>query len=142
MTTSPDTELTITFPYLPDPELCGNQRGGWHWRVNRLADAKSNAVILAKEAMQALGHKPGGLALFFDSAILRIEFQMPDLRYRDLDNLVFGCKAWIDGCIAAGVLETDDWRSLRGVAATAVYAPKQPLTIFTFLEVGENDNVK
>lgn len=133
--------VITTFPLLP-PRGLQDKEGDEKARLKLFNAEVDRGCAFARAAMWDRGHG-GELARmpFFDAAILRIEFQMPDQAERDLDKLIKGCKAWIDGCIVAGVLASDDWRSLRGVAATAVYAPNHPLTTLTFVEVGENDNI-
>ena len=42
-----------------------------------------------------------------EKAHLTITFHAADKRRRDIDNLLSGCKAYIDGLVAAGVIEDD-----------------------------------
>lgn len=46
------------------------------------------------------------------TALVEIEFVLPDERDRDFDNLLAGTKPLMDGCVAAGAIADDGMRTL------------------------------
>lgn len=92
--------MIIEFPY-PDKSLMPNRKNGSHW--SKTKDAKVNAMNeafwITKQAVKAFKFKQEKLAL-------TITYIQNDKRHRDLDNLLAGSKAILDGMAKA--LGVDD----------------------------------
>ena len=99
--------LHFDLPWLPPAEVRGNSRA--HWNTRRLAVAK----LRESGHTHALdtGHEPLG------PACIRFEFRHWKAK-TDLDNLIIGMKAWIDGLVDAGLIQDDSGDLLQHDGAT------------------------
>jgi crossover junction endodeoxyribonuclease RusA len=102
--TGPLREVVITLP-AGLPLLSLNDRKHWAAR-NTVAQALKTASWAA-----ALAAKAPRL----ECAEVTVEYQPPDRRRRDPDNLPAAGKPLIDGLVAAKVLPDDDSRHVTGV---------------------------
>jgi len=103
---NPPSEWTVILP-AGLPVLSPNQRLHWAERNRRFQALKKAAWAMAlKSAIPSL-----------DRARLVIEYQPPDHRLRDADNVPAASgKPCIDGLVAARVLPRDDARHVTQVA--------------------------
>ena len=94
--------MRIIIPNLPPRDASPNARV--HYM--KLANVKRNqkdvmiASVLEMPSMDRPDEPMG-------KAHLTITFHAADKRRRDIDNLLSACKAYIDGLVAAGVIEDD-----------------------------------
>jgi crossover junction endodeoxyribonuclease RusA len=88
------------------PLLNANQRLHWAVRNRHTQDIKDHAWARAKQAkVPVLGR-----------VAITVEYQPPDRRRRDADNLAPTGKAAIDGLVLAGVLPDDDSKHVTAVS--------------------------
>ena len=94
--------MRITIPGLPARDASPNARV--HYM--KLANVKRNQkdVMMATVLEMPSMDRPDEP---MEKAHLTITFHAADKRRRDIDNLLSGCKAYIDGLVAAGVIEDD-----------------------------------
>lgn len=92
--------MIIELPF-PDSDLMPNRKNGRHWGATKSIkdSAISQGFYLTKAA--AAGSK-----FRQDKIALTITFVQSDKRHRDLDNLLAGSKAYLDG--VARALGIDD----------------------------------
>jgi hypothetical protein len=95
--TTPDPR-TFVIELPPGLELL-SLNGRYHWAER----ARRNATL--KKAAWAMAVKTKIPAL--ERASLLVEYQPPDARPRDADNLALAAKACLDGIVAASVLPSD-----------------------------------
>lgn len=107
--------------YLPFPpaELSPNARKHWRSVAPHKAAYKDACYYLTKQAMPPIWEVP------FVDLPLKVTFMQPDMRSRDVDNMLASIKAAIDGfALALGVNDrqfkpiTVDW--MRGKKPGAV----------------------
>lgn len=93
--------LEIVLPY-PPKELMPNRKNGNHWAKTHKVKQETMQICftLTKEAMQ------GALFPKSDTYPLEIIFMQPDMRKRDLDNLLASAKCSLDS--VAQALKIDD----------------------------------
>lgn len=89
---------TLIMPWPALRELSPNWRGHWSGK------AKAKKKLRAAWAAAAL--EQGVRRMLVPALAVRLEFVPPDMRARDLDNLLASCKAGLDGL--ADVLGVDD----------------------------------
>lgn len=96
-----------------------NRRNGKHWTATASPKAgqKTDAYMLTMEAMQKTGRQE-----WAEHIPLSLLFLMPDKRRRDLDNLLAGSKALIDGMAQA--LGVDD-RRFKPILCDWAMGPKE-----------------
>jgi crossover junction endodeoxyribonuclease RusA len=99
-------EVTIELPSLPLLSL--NDRAHWTIRNGRAQVLKKAAWLMALKAK----------APHLQRAEITVEYQPPDKRRRDPDNLAPTGKAALDGLVLAGVLPDDDARHVTVVRYT------------------------
>lgn len=100
-------ETTLALP--PGlPLLNANQRLHWAVKNRRAQDLKRAAWAASKN----------GKVLSTDKASITVEYQPPDRRRRDADNLAPTGKACIDGLVLAGVIPDDDHTHVTSVSYT------------------------
>ena len=97
--------LVIEIEHLPYEELSPNAR--LHW--SKVAAFRK----VAREEIGWLAKAKWGQQPAMDLAELRYQFNLPDKRCRDVDNLIASCKAFQDGLIDAGVIVYDDAQHLK-----------------------------
>ena len=116
-------EVILIFPCLPPSELMPNRLRTLHWAVRARvqAEARQEGFLVAMEG------KDGWTAP--EHAVISYEFHWKDKRKRDLDNLVSGCKAWLDGIVQSGVLLGDDAYHLS--IGSVTYSPGKNETVIT-----------
>lgn len=93
--------MIIELPF-PDSRLSPNRKNGTHW--SKTDEVKKQAFEYAYYATQEAiaSQKFSGIPIE-----LEMIFVAPDLRKRDLDNMLASSKAYIDGMCAA--LKIDDY---------------------------------
>ena len=85
--------LTITLPW-PDPALSPNSRDRWG-KIKAVSIARNYAYLLACEQPEYIG---AGVPL-----MVVMQFNPPDNKHRDLDNMIAMMKSAVDGiCLAKG----------------------------------------
>ena len=82
-----------------------NDRTHWAARHRRSQSLKKAAWAMALQAKIPV----------LERVVIVIEYQPPDRRWRDPDNVAPSAKALIDGCVAAGCLINDDSRYVAEV---------------------------
>ncbi len=82
-----------------------NDRTHWAARHRRSQALKKAAWAMALQAKIPV----------LERVVIVIEYQPPDRRWRDPDNVAPSAKALIDGCVAAGCLVNDDSRYVAEV---------------------------
>ena len=100
--------LRIDLPWLPPAILRGNSRAGhWAQRHRAASSMRDSGYVHALEA----GHEP------FQRACVRFEFR--HWKTIDLDNLIMGCKPFLDGLLVdSGLLPDDSGEYLSHCGAT------------------------
>lgn len=130
-------EFTIELP--PGlPLLSLNDRKHWAARNAATRRLKEAAWAMALKARSS----PEFVARPMDRAVITVEYQPPDRRRRDPDNLAPAGKALIDGLVAAKVLPDDDGKHVAAVRY--VIGPLYPLhprgrVILHVREIGEQE---
>lgn len=81
--------------------------GRYHWAERN----RRNAALKKAAWAMAVNAKVPALA----AAAITVEYQPPDARHRDADNLALAGKACIDGIVAAKVLPSDTREYVRSV---------------------------
>lgn len=107
--------MIVRLPF-PDASLMPNRKNGKHWSAAYAPKAAQHdaAYYTTKQAMQDWKAPEGNIAL-------SLLYLTPDKRHRDLDNLLAGSKALIDGMARA--LGVDDKR-FRPILIDAAPGPK------------------
>ena len=94
--------FTIVLPY-PDPAIHSHNTGHWGNKAGAIKAAKERAMVYAIAAgagQQNIQRARVDYLVFF-----------PDDLHRDLKNLTgSGCKPYLDGFVAVGVLVGDNWQ--------------------------------
>ena len=91
--------MKIELGHLPDPDLSPNKRLHWRPRAKAIKDAKEEAIGRVHE--QGRPTKP------YERAHITITWVAKDKRRRDIDNLFASMKPYIDGLVAARLIEDD-----------------------------------
>jgi hypothetical protein len=90
------TSITVTLPF-PDKALSPNSRNKWD-KVKATDEAKGWAYLAIRQNYLVFDNPPFPADA---NLIASFVFLPPDDRYRDLDNMVAMCKAYIDGIFDA-----------------------------------------
>lgn len=106
--------IKVVFPELPYLELRSNFHGTnyWYKRAEVSKIAREEAFLLGKEVH---------LAKAFEMCEIEEVFIVPTRRRVDVEGLMGGCKAWIDGLKDAGIIRDDDWQHVRRLSGRVVY---------------------
>lgn len=107
--------VVIDLPW-PSPKLHAHAKGTWRVKAKATKDARLLAGYVAKQE----GVKIAG------RATVEYVFYVGDKRKRDEVNMMQACKAYLDGCIDAGVVEGDDWMTLHTQGVRVFLRPGQP----------------
>ena len=99
-------KYSLTIPEVPPKEVRGNSRA--HWRTVRKINRqrREEARLLILELMQGKG-----VETIPDRVLISYEFY--HWKSIDLDNLIFGMKATLDGIVDSGLLIDDAPRSAK-----------------------------
>lgn len=106
--------LIVRLPW-PDPKLMPNRKNGKAWQSTSKVKTEQRlaAYLCTLAALETAGVKEWG-----EKIPLSLVYMPPDKRHRDLDNLLGGSKALLDGMAQA--LGVDDSR-FRPVLVDSVY---------------------
>ena len=117
----------IELDHLPDPRLSPNARLRYMLLYKAKREAKEEAFAIAKKG--GVPDKP------YHRVHITITYVSKDKRRRDMDNLMAATKAYIDGIVAANVLEDD---SVFNVSYSLYYeAGDKDNTIIEIEEIGK-----
>lgn len=95
--------LAVDLPALPATAVGGNRRGGWQAANRAFQDAKADAVVVIRNAINE--HE---LAVPWQAVTVRIEWLYANAGHRpDPDNGISRAKAYLDGAVAAGLIPDD-----------------------------------
>lgn len=92
--------ISFTYPDLPPKEFSRNSRVHWS-TIHRVQDQVADDIYLL---LRESGWTPGTP---LDSAVVSIEFVVPDKRVRDADNLITSSKPIMDALVTHGVIKDD-----------------------------------
>ena len=107
--------LLVRLPW-PDPSLMPNRKNGKAWQsTTKVKNEQKLAAYLCTLAALELS----GIKEWKGSIPLSLTYMPPDKRHRDLDNLLGGSKALVDGMALA--LGIDDSR-FKPILVDSVYA--------------------
>ena len=116
----------LELDHLPDPRLSPNARLHYMLLYKAKREAKEEAFAIAKKG--GVPDKP------YHRVHITITYVSKDKRRRDMDNLMAATKAYIDGIVAANVLEDD---SVFNVSYSLYYeAGDKDNTIIEIEEIG------
>ena len=107
--------MIVRLPF-PAASLMPNRKNGKHWSATKEAKAAQ-----ASDAYFATYNERGAWKAPEGNIPLSLLYLMPDKRHRDLDNLLAGSKALIDGMAKA--LGVDDSR-FKPIIVDSVLGPK------------------
>ena len=97
--------MRIELGHLPDPDLSPNKR--LHWRP------RAKATKVAKEESIGRVDEQGRPTKPYERAHITITWIAKDKRRRDIDNLFASMKPYIDGLVAARLIEDDSHQNLE-----------------------------
>ena len=89
----------IELDHLPDPRLSPNARLHYMLLYKAKREAKEEAFVIARK--EGVPTKP------YHRVHITITYVSKDKRRRDMDNLLASSKGYIDGIVAAKVIEDD-----------------------------------
>ena len=117
----------LELDHLPDPRLSPNARLHYMLLYKAKREAKEEAFAIAKKG--GVPDKP------YHRVHITITYVSKDKRTRDMDNLLSACKGYIDGIVAAKVIEDD---SVFNVSYSLYYeVGDKARTIIEIEEMGE-----
>lgn len=123
--TNPVDPFIVRLPW-PKPPLSLNDRMHWRPKYEATKRVQGEALICIRNT------KPRLPRLVAAEVVLC--WRVPDLRERDLDNVVATLKPVIDALVQAGVLPKDDWKHVRQ-ASTRIDPPEPGKKVAVWLEV-------
>ncbi len=110
--------IVITFDDLPYVELRANYHKSNFWAE------RSSSTKLARQEAYILGLSYKRFLPDFEpveSCEIEEVFTVDNKQRRDIENLMLGCKAFIDGLVDAGILVDDSWKHVRKLTGGIVY---------------------
>lgn len=116
--------IVIDLPQV-NPKLHAHNKGGWRGKSSAVKALRAEARVKTRNVMP-VGYTP------WPFAVVVYRFYVPDLRRRDLVNMMQSQKAAIDGVVDAGLLVDDDWQHLAIGAVRCVVDRKNPRVVLTF----------
>ncbi len=110
--------IVITFDDLPYVELRANYHKSNFWAE------RSSSTKLARQEAYILGLSYKRFLPDFDpvqSCEIEEVFTVDNKLRRDIEGLMYGCKAFIDGLVDAGILVDDSWKHVRKLTGGIVF---------------------
>ena len=133
-------KITFTIPRLPESGNKTRKYSGWErqkyrdlWHSEIWVAWRHWVTITPRSIVQ------GEWSMPWPKAKVTITLYFPDRRRRDEDNMRQGLKYCVDGLVAAGIIEDDEWYPTRKCKVDLVgkYDKEDPRTMIEVEEIGE-----
>ncbi len=98
--------MIITLPWL-DPKLHAHAKGGRWEKIKATKSARMQAKLICLDMLNRKQVRP-----IAGRVLVTYSFFVPDYYRRDEANMIQACKPAIDGIVASGLVEGDDWKRM------------------------------
>ena len=120
--------VKILFDDLPYVELRANYHKSNFWgeRAESTRIARSEAYLRCKNIV---------ILKTIERCEIEEVFTIPTKRRMDVENLIFGCKAFLDGIVDAQIIRNDSWQHVQKLSGRIVYKKGERKTEIIITEI-------